>query len=1090
MINIYRASAGSGKTYRLAQDYIHLLFDPKKSRAHRRILAVTFTNKATAEMKSRILEELHTLAQGGESDYRAGIMQKFHLDEDAVNAKAAKILISILHDYSSFSISTIDKFFQQVIRSFARDIGVQGGYNLELDSDDTLQQSVDNLFLELSDASNKQLLQWLTKYAEERIENSESWNLRNNILELGKEVFKESYQHKAEETNKKLHDRSFLAEFRKELRGIIENFEKKLKDKALSAQKILDDNGFNTEDFKGGKNSQMKTFRKIIDGKYEITATFRTFAEAIENCFVKKPSADLVNAFSAVYNNGLQELMLQIVQIVDSETVAYNSAQIVLKHLNTLGILTDLAQQIKKLTEEQNSMLISDSNMLLNKIIDNSDMPFVYEKTGVHIDNFMIDEFQDTSVLQWKNFRPLIGNSLADGKFNLVVGDVKQSIYRWRNSDWKLLDEQLQHDFRPEQLNEENLDTNWRSDKNIVAFNNTFFKHAAVVLQSRLNESLNPVLPVYPALQSLTDKILHAYAQLYQKTSKKAGEGLVNFQFIATEDEDDKWTAQSLDRLPSIIESLQDRGYKPGDIAFLVRTKNEEQKVVQKLLSYKKSSLAREGYSYDILSNEGLLIGAAASVRFVLGILYLFVNPDDSIQQTIVAYEYARGKMGLPENEALNCCFNHKSSAQVRFPLFTSHENEVLESLLHVSLFDKVEQIIALFGVGNWHNEAVFIQAFQDLVFSYVTGRTAETYSFLKWWEKTGVKKTISAPDNQDAFQIMTIHKSKGLDFKVVIMPFCDWKFEKSSTGSIRNILWVQPHQAPFDKLPLIPVEYTQKLGNSIFAGSYFDEQMHQFIDNLNVAYVAFTRAKHELICLAPAPKKMPDDVLRISSLAEMLLFVFGNNIQQPDELQLNDFYQEDDNNFIMGSPSTYFSKDKEVKENNVRLESYASVNAFARLRVRHQHLDFWLENQEMETSKLNYGIVMHDVLRKIRNRSDQENILAEMVRGGIIAQADVAKIESELNDFWKIPETAEWFAPDVISLTERDILTPSGALYRPDRVIIKGNEATVVDYKFGEKEEKKHVQQVQQYMQLVGEMGYDTKGVICYVALKKLVHL
>ena len=237
MLNIYRASAGSGKTYRLTQDYIHLLFEPGKERAHRRILAVTFTNKATEEMKTRILNELFSLSQGQKSDYRKGLCDKFKLDEDAVNARARKILTSILHDFSSFSISTIDKFFQQVIRSFARDIGVHGGYNLELDTTDTLEQSVDNMFHDLSKDENKQLLNWLTQFAEDRIEQSENWNMRGSILDLGQEIFKESYQHKAEDTNRKLHDRDFLLAYRKKLRTIESDFEEKVK---TAAQQGLD----------------------------------------------------------------------------------------------------------------------------------------------------------------------------------------------------------------------------------------------------------------------------------------------------------------------------------------------------------------------------------------------------------------------------------------------------------------------------------------------------------------------------------------------------------------------------------------------------------------------------------------------------------------------------------------------------------------------------------------------------------------------------------------------------------------------------------------------------------------------------------
>jgi len=1083
MLNIYRASAGSGKTYRLTQDYIHLLFDPHMERAHRRILAVTFTNKATDEMKTRILKELHALSQGESSDYREGLMSKFRMDEETVNKKAKHILTTILHDYSSFSISTIDRFFQQVIRSFARDIGVHGGYNLELDNSSTLEQSVDNLFIDLSKDENKQLLQWLTAYAEERIEQSENWNMRGNIMELGKEIFKESYQHKAEDTNRKLHEREFLTNYRKSLRDIKTGFEAKVKQTATIGLNLMAKNGLTHEDF---SYKTTTTFEKLLKGKLEISSRFISFADEVSNCYTKSKPQDIKTAIESAYQGGLQKCFIELVELFQTDIVIYNSAIMVLKHINTLGILSDLAVQIKKLTDEQNTMLISDSNMLLNKIIDNSDTPFVYEKTGIHIDHFMIDEFQDTSVLQWQNFHPLLSNSLSSGKFNLVVGDVKQSIYRWRNSDWKLLDEKVLTDFRPEQLHEENLETNWRSDRNIVDFNNSFFRRAAQLLQTKLNENLKAVLPVYPGLEALTYKIEHAYANIHQQTSPKAAIGRVKVCFIDREENEDGWKTESLNRLPGILEDLQDRGYRPADIALLVRTNSEEQDVIHKLLNYKTTSEAKIGYCYDIMGNEGLLIGAAASVRFVLGILQLFVNPTDSIQQTIVNYEYSRGKQNKSENEALNACFLQPVSHENVFSsIFTNEENAVLKEVIHSSLYDMVEQIISLFGVGEWHNEAVFIQAFQDVVFRYTTGKTADLNSFLTWWGKNGLKQCISTPDNQSAMRIMTVHKSKGLDFKVVILPFCDWDLD----SRMRNILWCEPTVAPFNELPLLPIEYGSKLGQSVFAENYFDEQMHLFIDSLNVAYVAFTRAKNELICMSPAPKKEVESLDKINSLSALLTACFSVSTPGLDHeiISLSNSFNVETKQFELGEPTRAIYHDKPTTDINEKVTVYPSVSSSDRLRIRHQSLDYLLENQQLTDSRLNYGIIMHDILRQITTKTDQPKAILDMVLSGRISVEESKIVEQEIQLFWDLPETENWFASDVRVLNETTILIPSGEQYRPDRIVIRDKEATVVDYKFGDKESNKYRQQVKRYMDLISEMGYQTSGYVCYVSLKKV---
>lgn len=1090
MLNIYRASAGSGKTYRLTKDYIHLLFSSKNDRAHSRILAVTFTNKATEEMKTRILKELHALSLGAASDYREGLMSDFRMTDEAVNLKAKQLLSKILHDYSSFTISTIDKFFQQVIRSFARDIGVHGGYNLELDTTTTLEQSVDNLFLDLSKEENRQLLQWLTDYAEESIELSASWDMRKNIMTLGHEIFSENYQHKAEETNKKLHEREFLMRYRQKLREIVNSYKEKIKTTAKEALEIITQNGLTTESFKGSTRSPMKTLEKLPKNVDKISSSFIGLAHDIKNCYAKTTPQEVIVAIEKSYSGGLQCKLALLNELLQVDIVLYNSATIVLKHLSTLGILSDLALQIKKLTDEQNTMLISDSNMLLNKIIDNSDTPFVYEKTGIHIDNFMIDEFQDTSVLQWKNFKPLVDNSLGANKLNLVVGDVKQSIYRFRNSDWKLLDENILTDFRSEQVHQENLDTNWRSDKNIIDFNNSFFLQAAQILQCKLNENLKDILPVYPQLEPLTTKIVHAYSNTYQKTAIRAGIGHVKFTFLSDDECEEGWKMESLKRLPGILEQLQMQGYKPSDIAILVRNKTDAHSVINELLRYKTSESAKPDFCYDVLGNEGLLVNDASSVRFIVGILKLFIHPNDSVQQTIVKYEYARGVLGKSENEALNSCFlNTKLTKNNTSNLFTNEENNALNQLKNSSLFDMIERIILLFNIGAWNNEAIYVQAFQDIIYSYTTNRTADINSFINWWEIVSLKKFIATPDNQNSIRITTIHKSKGLEYKTVVVPFCDWELDQKK-GNFTNYLWCAPLLAPFNELPLLPIEYNKKLEKSIFSMNYFDEQMHRYIDNLNLAYVAFTRARNELICLAPAAKKMDTSLDKTNSLSTLLFASFTTIAQNTDKntVALSEIFEKDSLVLEMGEPRIAIYNGKQTPQLDDKIDYYPSVSSAERLRIRHQSLNYLLTNQDLTESRLNYGLIMHDILKEITHSSDQENAIMAMVREGRITETESKKVTQEMQKFWLLPETANWFDKSNKVLNETTILSPDGKKYRPDRVIIKDNTATIVDYKFGEKESINYNQQVRQYMDLITNMGYASDGYVCYVSLGKVV--
>ena len=628
MLNIYRASAGSGKTFQLTKDYIFLLFDSigKNPRPHRRILAVTFTNKATDEMKSRILKELHQLSLEEKSEYRADLMERFNLTEQEVNEIAKQLLITILHDYSSFSISTIDKFFQQVVRSFAREIGISGGYNVELDYSLTLQQALDNFYGTLTEDSNKQLLTWMTDFIQDKISDGRSWYIDKEILNFGKEIFTENYHNKAKDIQDKLKDKYFLREYRKKLIQIKQNFEKEVSDEVNNALNAIAAQGITGRDF-SGKNLESNLLKIGEKKEYDLerNTTIEKFAADVENCFTKTMEPVIKEAIIAAYENGLKQSLDKIIELLKVDISFYNSANLILSNLNTLGILTDLAVQIKEITSEQNIMLISDTNLLLNRIIDDSETPFVYERTGLNIDHYMIDEFQDTSVLQWENFKPLITTSLSGGRnnisnYNMLVGDVKQSIYRWRNSDWKLLDNKVNKEFPEGEISSKSLDTNWRSDKNIIHFNNAFFKVAAKKLQEKLNENLGALVDNNPDLHHLSKTITNAYSDIEQMASPRAKDGYVQVQFVANENKKADWEESVLEKIPALLKDLTKRGYKPHDVAFLVREKKHAALLMNYLLEYKKMRKEDDEINYEVVGNEGLKI--ASSPTIILSLLY------------------------------------------------------------------------------------------------------------------------------------------------------------------------------------------------------------------------------------------------------------------------------------------------------------------------------------------------------------------------------------------------------------------------------------------------------------------------------------
>ena len=553
MLTVYRASAGAGKTHKLTGEYLTLLFTGPG--AFRRILAVTFTNKATDEMKTRIVDELYNLASGRKSDYVELLKSAYSLTEIQVRKQAAQILIDILHDYSAFNISTIDRFFQQTMRAFTREIGLQGGYGIEMDQELVLTTAIDNLLSDLEKPESKDLLGWLLRFAEDKIESGGEWNLRKDIMALSREVFKESYKAFSEAVGRDIEDKKALEDYKNELYGIIRSVEATAKELGERGLAILNKYGLKVTDFKGGSRSPLTLLDRLVQGEMkEPSATFIGLADNLDGCFTKTVSLGTRQIIGCAFEDGLNDCIKGIISLFGNLT-AYNTAREIVRYYYTLGILTDVSRQIAAYREEKNVMLIADTTELLSKVIEGSDAPFIYEKTGTHVDHYMIDEFQDTSGMQWNNFRPLIEESLAHSRDNLIVGDVKQSIYRFRNSDWKLLDEQVQADFSPEVVHEETLKDNWRSCRNIVEFNNALFTTLPGVLQAVYNEALSVSSLSEEQRAAFFTKIMSAYDKSFQQVPPPfmQKDGHVRIEFLSGDNEKD-WKEEALGRLPGVLE--------------------------------------------------------------------------------------------------------------------------------------------------------------------------------------------------------------------------------------------------------------------------------------------------------------------------------------------------------------------------------------------------------------------------------------------------------------------------------------------------------------------------------------------------------
>ncbi len=1056
MLTVYRASAGAGKTHRLTGEYLTLLFSAPN--AYRRILAVTFTNKATDEMKSRIVEELFRLSSGKPSDYVGRLAATYSLTEEQVRTQAGRILKAILHDYSAFNISTIDRFFQQTMRAFTREIGLQGGYGLEMDEDLVLSSAVDNLLMDLEKPESRELLGWLLRFAEDNIERGYGWDLRKDIMALSRELFKESYKTSGEELTKEIDNKTSLEEYKKTLYGVIHSIEAEAKRIGERGMAVLEKYSLTPKDFYRG-NITVALFEKLAGGELRApNATFCKIADNVDACYKKSTPIGLLRIIGCAFEDGLNDCVKEVISLF-SDMRAYNTAREIIRYYYTLGILTDVSRQIAAYREENNVMLIADTTELLNKIIGGSDAPFIYEKTGTRVDHYMIDEFQDTSGMQWSNFRPLIEESLAHGRDNLIVGDVKQSIYRFRNSDWKLLDEQVQADFSPILLSEKTLNENWRSCRHIVEFNNAFFTTLPEVLQENYNATLLTSSLSEEQQMHYQSKIKSAYTNSKQKvpTPLKNKDGHVRIEFVSGDYESD-WKTKALERLPAILEQLQENGYALKDIAILVRTNREGAMVADNLLSYKEAHPDGK-YRYDIISDDSLFVNSSLAVRFLLALLRYLKNPEERMYELRACYAYQVLRNGKI------------TAGDVSFPPEIAEE---LAKLSRQSLYEVTEGLFRLFADDFHEDEQVFVQAFLDIVVEYSRRESADLGRFLKWWNETGKKKTIASPDGQNAIRILTIHKSKGLGFKVVIVPFCDWEIDHHPFKQV--ILWCKPQVKPFNRLGLVPVRYGQSLGDTFFAEDYFRERLYASIDNLNTMYVAFTRSKEELIVLSPSPLKTNEEtgeVEKITSMADAL----WSSLLKVKVGSLN----TDEGIFELGE---WWHPDTDKSEGNMPEELIMgrihSISPDDRLQLRLQGKGLTFDSESRK-----HGTLMHDILSQIATVKDVPVVVENLYLSGAINKKEAELLIIRLEELLKRPEVQRWYDSSARVLNEVDILVGNGLSKRPDRVIISDEKVIVVDYKFGEKQDNRYPRQVKEYMKLIQEMGYrQVEGYLWYVEL------
>ena len=1075
-LTIYKSSAGSGKTYTLVKEYVNLLI--RRPNEFRNILAITFTNKATDEMKGRIIEALSLLADEKFEGLAVQLAKENpQLKPTDIPKNAQIALQNILHSYSEFSVSTIDSFFQKVLRVFAKELKLPLRYEVEMDRTFVLDQITAHLMLDIGQIDG--LTNWLEDFAFSQIEEDKGWNIERNIRELGNQIFREEVwerlmqedmkakseeENEADEEGKDTNKKPLSAKALRELRykrlkktiqqlwGIKRGFEKKLKDWGKEAVDIIEGYGLKMTDFKAGTAVY---FENIQKGVYKRGATLEKIYQGNTDAWCAKKAAKR-EIIEQVVHSSLQDILTEAIDYYDKNLIEYNSASEVLKNIYVYGILNDLKDKLKDYRTDNNMMLISDTNNVLKAAISDEDTPFVFEKAGVVYRHILIDEFQDTSDYQWANLKPLVVNSLSDGNFSLAVGDIKQSIYRWRGGNMKLLMSGISDALAAfiEENSIQNLSHNWRSHKHIVAFNNAFFAAATEVLTANMQ---------IPEVEELKQ----AYESVSQDIQHDAG-GLVKVEFLPSEG----WKEEAGERMLATIDGLQKEGKSLRDIAILVRTNLEGSDIAEKLAAA----------GIKVISSESLLLKNSPKVMLLISILRYLSDHRNVIAKTeiLVHWLQVRGKAdeidhSIYTDHQINSREGNKEQEIISLfqQLLPSRFHKDIGELVKKPLYELIELLIEVLQLND--KADAYIQRFQDLVLEHNSTKSADVNHFLDWWNdhEDSDKTSIIVPKGEDAVTIITIHKAKGLEFPIVLMPYCDW----SLTPKMSSIIWTASEHPPFDEMGPLPLKFSNKLRDSYFRADYEKELLLTYIDNLNVLYVAFTRPVERLYIFTKEVKRRG----ALNSVYQLL----SATLQSEDFEYKNHF----DGSTVSFSLPQNFEENQEILEHQGEetsekvdaLTTYLCNDYQDKITIRSDSKRFFMLFDNEKSGAIKMGQKIHGVLEKMVFASDLEKVMRQLQIQGILQAEDIPTIRARVKATFQNKKVQSWFSKDWEVLAERRLLRNRDS-YIPDRVLVKGNDAIVIDYKTG-KIENKHKKQVNRYAQILESIGYRvTEKYLLYV--------
>ncbi|MBR2428392.1 MAG: UvrD-helicase domain-containing protein [Alistipes sp.] len=1050
LAKILSASAGSGKTYQLAYKYVRDVVE--RPELYRSILAVTFTNKATEEMKSRILGEIHTLASRGKSNYMGALKSELQLSEEAIVERALRARQLILHDYSRFTILTIDRFFQRIIRAFIRELGTDLNYNIELDTSTLLMRGADNLVESIT--KNDELKQWLLEFAEERITDGERWDMRSDLRALGSEIFKESS-----------HERLKMQQSKSRLREIIDHMtehsdsiKQEITELGKQGVACMKRCGVEYNHFKGSSNSFAKCFARYATGEFkEPTTTMLKAAEDVEQWYKKGDDANIKAAATE-----LQPILKRICDTYRSGITHINTTELLRNNYRSFALLADLYSKVMDICDKENIMVLGETKHILSTFINDSNAPFIYEKVGNRYERFMIDEFQDTSVGEWRNMLPLLKNAMSSSEecAVFIVGDVKQSIYRWRGGDWRLLQESAKQMLGSESVEVEHLESNYRSLSRIVEFNNTIIGEVVARDNQYLNTSLDEALARGDIDNKLHSSLYGIVAAAYDKHAQKPARKSSEEGFAqATLYDNTLIDSPFIEAIKSAIE----RGYKYRDILILVRGATDGSKVAETLFAYKRELMAEGKAGFNILTSDVLTIEHNEITEFIIAVMRLTVNLRNDIERGVY-------------NRFLRKPLDHT---------FDEEEMALLSTIAHLSPMEAFELIVERFQLNERREYIAYLQAMHEQVISFTTSRNADIQRYLNWWDERGHNEALSVEMTDDTIEIMTVHKAKGLERAVVILPYTKW--DTTPRAALRPIVWAKAEASEAATVGEFPVIFGGAMQESSFSEEYYREMVMSHVDAVNLLYVALTRASEELYIYLPSrlntKSKGSDTLSTIVPLVSSALHAMSPNPEcHTTERGVERMV------YRFGTPIMTPCSKHNAQSEDMLLTHYPTHQP--ELKIHMPSKRYADEGIKAGTDERIIGIRLHRIFERARNIEELYSAIAELEKDCLISVGEAITLRQRIEQSMQNEVVSEWFTDGWDDVkTEAEIIT-SGDIRRPDRVMIGGSRAVVVDYKFGHIKDKRHTKQIEEYMQLLDKMGlYGTiEGYVWYISLGEVV--